>query len=570
MENFSIHEKPCLEQTSRGFSVLYRNRFLYSKYDPQKAILSVIDSLELLDGTLILCTSPLLCYGLNELSKKLGENCFVLGIEADENLYEFSKPYFDEFRKECGKSLFITPADIKKICEIVSGEKTSGGENLPPPGTFRRVIMIDMSGGSSFNKILYAQVQAALQNVIATFWKNRITLVKFGRLFSRNLFKNLANLPKSIGLSDFIGKISAPIFVFGAGESTGATLDDIPTELLRKCFVLAVDAALPALKRRGVIPDGIIAVESQLAIEKNYIGSTKCEGVIFADMASRKQVVSHSAGGFSYFASEFSPGEFLKALKSSDFFPPFVPPLGSVGLTAVYLAILFRQNDSIPIFFSGFDFSYSLGFTHTRGAFHHTQRLINTNRLMTVENYDAALKPSARSLPGKDGGTVFTDANMLGYAGNFSEVFAGTKNLYDAGKTGINLRLPLASAQEIALYLKDCQESKGNLDLTVAEKSRTERTEKILSFLTEEEKALNRLKELLVCGKDVESCSVPLDDEISALILKRDYLFLHFPDGFCLSKKQVLEVSFLKRVRSEIDFFLKDIKNAIRFLTSDC
>ena len=43
--------------------------------------------------------------------------------------------------------------------------------------------------------------------------------------------------------------------------------------------------------------------------------------------------------------------------------------------------------------------------------------------------------------------------------------------------------------------------------------------------------------------------------EIEKLLLSREYLYLHFPDGL----KASLDLSFLKRVRAEIDFFIKDI-----------
>ena len=44
-------------------------------------------------------------------------------------------------------------------------------------------------------------------------------------------------------------------------------------------------------------------------------------------------------------------------------------------------------------------------------------------------------------------------------------------------------------------------------------------------------------------------------ERIRVILEEADYLYLHFPDGY----KPSLDTSFLKRVRSEIDFFLKDI-----------
>ena len=84
-------EKPCKVSTERGFSILYKNRYLYSKYNPQKAILQTIASLEIREGTLILCFSPGLWYGFTELIAKLPENCLLVACEADPALHNFSK-----------------------------------------------------------------------------------------------------------------------------------------------------------------------------------------------------------------------------------------------------------------------------------------------------------------------------------------------------------------------------------------------------------------------------------------------------------------------------------------------
>ena len=82
-------QKPCIVQSTQGFSVSYKNKFLYSKYAPQKAIINTINSLSIQPQTLFLCISPVLPYGLKELSDKLPQNCFLLGCEADSNLLDF-------------------------------------------------------------------------------------------------------------------------------------------------------------------------------------------------------------------------------------------------------------------------------------------------------------------------------------------------------------------------------------------------------------------------------------------------------------------------------------------------
>ena len=51
-------------------------------------------------------------------------------------------------------------------------------------------------------------------------------------------------------------------------------------------------------------------------------------------------------------------------------------------------------------------------------------------------------------------------------------------------------------------------------------------------------------------------------EEIKEILKEREYLYLHFPDGYSLS----METQFLKRIRAEIDFFLKDINSSLKEL----
>ncbi len=569
MGNSSSPQKPCLVQTPQGFSVSYQNRFLYSKYAPSRAILGAIGSLEILPGTLILALSPALWLGLRELLQKLPEDCFILGIEADESLHGFAQEKLTELKnngENLSKIALLPFSENDYIVNILSGEKEIEGLNLPHISTFRRAVPIEMSAGTQFSKEKYFELASLSQNTIASFWKNRITLTKLGKLYSRNLFKNLANIPNAIDFKNLIQKIDRPIFVFGAGESIEETLRNIPKSEIEKCFVIAVDAASPSLKEMKIKIDAVVAVEGQLAIEKAYIGGAAKSSLIIADITSRKAVTRHTEKGFSYFASKYTDSTFFKNLTQKEFFPPQVPPLGSVGLTAVYIALLLRKSLNVPVFVSGLDFSFSLGRTHAKNAPAHIARLSQANRLNPAENYGAAFRIGAKLISGKNNITLFTDTALEGYAKSFTDTFAGLPNLYDAGKKGIQLGIQQITSEKLKAYLETISVSPKESEKTsllpyFASTDKNEKTNYVREYLEAEEKALNRIKELLMFGKDVASCSCSIEDELYTLIAPREYLFLHFPDGY---KCKTSDLSFLKRVRGQIDFFLKDIKTGIK------
>ena len=76
----------------------------------------------------------------------------------------------------------------------------------------------------------------------------------------------------------------------------------------------------------------------------------------------------------------------------------------------------------------------------------------------------------------------------------------------------------------------------------------------IEEFILQEKNALLRLKDIFT-GKIVLN-EDSRKEEIIKLLKKREYLFLHFPDGYQLNLSQ----DFLNRIRVQIDFFLKILK----------
>ena len=82
----------------------------------------------------------------------------------------------------------------------------------------------------------------------------------------------------------------------------------------------------------------------------------------------------------------------------------------------------------------------------------------------------------------------------------------------------------------------------------------------MIDYYKGEESALLHLKALLMNGESEMSESEKEKESLSETILRflheRDYLYLHFPDGFSPNAQS----QFLKRVRAEIDTFLKDIR----------
>ena len=551
-----INQKPCVVQkieTPQGFSVSYKEHFLYSKYNPKKNIVSAVENLQLLPDTILLCCSPVLDYGILELLQKLPENCLLILCEAEKALYDFS--FAEGTYNISDKRIITCPPEKLNDLPLLIYELTQSG-------LYKRALRLDMSAGVQFNKEFYDKLFAACSDSVMTFWKNRITLTRFGRRYSKNLFENLHYLADSKPISDFFASVEKPLIVFGAGESTQTLLSSLRAQsvkqsILSDYYVICADTALQPLLKNGIKPDGVFVEEAQSVIVKAFTGTPK-DTHIFAGLSSIPNLV-HRAGAskVSYFFTEYAQGKFFDSLKSQKFMPSANKPFGSVGLTAVYYALKFRKNENIPVYVCGLDFSYSTGLTHTKGALAHILRLIQSNRVLQPQNYAAAYGLGTEKLTGKNCQAVITTPTLKSYATMFKSFFAGEKNLFDAGESGIDLGLPHTDMNcLIANAPRNNKTSKAEgIHHCEAIGRGNPYINEIKTFLHNERNALENLRDLLT-GK-TELKDKELFEEIKKIAEPREYLYLHFPDGYKFSTNQ----SFLNRIRTEIDFFLKFIIN---------
>jgi hypothetical protein len=576
----SLQEKPRLVSAGQGFSILntveYRGRLLYSKYSPDRAVKSTIANLQLLPGTLVVVCSPCLWYGLDELGASLPQDCMICAVEADEALFELAKKVLST-KVLAGNTVVADKVTLLPLFnrDVPSQpdlrEVDSFLQQHSSDGMLRRAIRVDFSAGTSFAVQLYETVCSGAEDTIAQFWKNRLTLVKLGRLYARNIMRNLFSLARNTTLEANEHTISRPIIICGAGESLNHTLSYL-SALKKKnthsgiFFILATDASLPILASYGIQADGVVGVESQAAIEKAYIGSCGTKCTLFADLTSRPQIQDILGGKTVWFATKYAHAHYLDRLEKDGIISSFIPPLGSVGLAAVYLALKIRRSERVPIFITGLDFSFSCGATHAKGAPAHLARLSASSRTTPVENYDASFREGTVTITGKDNHKIKTDAIMQSYAENFRMQFGNAVNVFDCGTSGIDIGLPRAADEALAQCM--CKNEKQADVFTTEYEPAVDKAiqdslrEKVLRYYEKERRALEALRDLLMNGNTSEyrDVSITLDEQLVNLLKERDYLYLHFPDGYKLS----CDIGFLKRVRAEIDFFLKDIDFALR------
>ena len=663
--------KPCLLECRQGLSVLksvtYRGKALYSKYAPDKAVKALVEKQTLLDSSVFLLESPALWYGAKELLEKISDTSIMCAFEADRELFAFSKDILKE-KDFANKIHFFSPDSLDAFDAFLRKEVEEK--------SLKRIIPLDFSAGVNFERPLYQKVNLACQEIVERFWKNRITLQKFGRLYSKNFFLNLPKLIYSDELKNLAGSVKKNIILFGAGESLEKIFsfekkDDLIKKINSDFFVIAVDAALPALFDMGIKVDAAVLMEGQAAITKAFIGSKNKVPFLIQDMCSRPDIASLINARPLLYLSKYAKASFLESAVEELSFTSIFPPLGSVGLMALEAALLLKES-SKKIFIFGLDFSYSLGKTHANGCPAHKNQLLKTNRLCPLENYDASF--SSLCINDKGENKIYTNQALLSYAKlsasygknekykneifeiegfSLQKGFAAfslddlmnveegvvskeitwpskdgalfTKEITCPPKEGAMFtkevvcsskdcamftKEAVCSSKEGAMFTKEvtCSSKEGALftkeitwpskdgvvtketagpskdgamftkEITPSTKDAATFTnagpskephpfflkEKTKSYLENEVAALKIARDLLSKGKDSAffNKEVSLESQIENLLSKREYLFLHFPDG----NKFKNEKSFLKRIRAELDYFIKIQNLALSFI----
>jgi len=552
---------------------------LLSGIDPVRRAERAADAVSVTDRTLYFCPSPLYGYGLERFLERLESQApgsVILCVEADPELYALSIENIPPTLLQNKKLHLTNECDKTRLAGIV--------HDLWGVRAFRRIETIRFTGGWQLFPELYTMLHDTLNREIATDWSNALTLAKLGRLYIRNFLRNLTLVtfyPSAAQLS--YG--DAPVLVLGAGPSLDETLDAISSfaGLEKRPFkIICVDTCVKVLKDRGIVPDLVVILESQHWNIRAFNGCRGWDVPVAVDLSALPQSArlfeSESKDGQGYlFFTPWTRLRIFERLKNAGLLPAIVSPLGSVGLTAVELA---RRLTSGKIVCAGLDFSFTADKYHARGTPGHRALLNRQTRLRSVVN-TAAFSDGSFTAVSKSGVSVYCNPIMKNYRDLFEQEFGGDSRLFDIEGTGLSLGVKTLSMEEVMMVLKgDLEEfsprrqdrkERQEEENCISEKTYSnsslrssrpwrlgENSSSLISFLSSEKKLLEELRSILTGEAAMDQI------RLKVLIDECDYLWAHFPDcagGRC---PDYADVSFLKRVRTEIDPMLRLIKNSPR------
>ncbi|MCL2373875.1 MAG: hypothetical protein FWC65_01360, partial [Treponema sp.] len=299
----------------------------------------------------------------------------------------------------------------------------------------------------------------------------------------------------------------------------------------------------------AIQPDLVVILESQHWNLRDFSGARGRNIDAAIDLSALPASARVLGGKRYFFATPWADLALFRRLEDAGILPEIFAPLGSVGLNAAALALRLSCGNVIT---GGIDFSYTMDGYHARSTPAHMELHRGQLRTKSLINAAAAFREGTFAARSKTGQAVRSDPAMRNYRDLFEEAFGGNPRLFDITGQGLPLGVKTVSPSEAFAILNEGSRPQPSALLAENTPPLNAR-EKIAAFIQRETAALKTLRQAL-------SGENPLEPpHFEDLLDNADYLWAHFPEcaGAGGRRPAATDLSFLKRVRVEIDPFLK-------------
>jgi hypothetical protein len=444
------------------------------------------------------------------------------------------------------------------------------------PGPQRRVRALRFCTVPPDARDRYSILEADAGQITRQWWRNHSTTLFMAPLWIRNIFRNFRSLPES-GVMPLgkLGKLleGRNLALCGAGTS----LDDAFATLTAAARlgdswgIAAVDTAVPALLARDIVPELVIMLEAQFANMDDFI----CEDG-FRRLNDAGSILIHDISAHPPTVRKFRRRmAFISRFAHSSLFPEIreitrgtleeIPPLGSVGVSALY--ILLRYSSS-PVSFCGFDFAFPPGRTHAAMSPAHQRVIRSAHRLQPVSAW-GLMAPVHRRVEQGEAAPLISDDVMSGYFSRFSEVIS----LYGINRTTALAHHGLPFPGDLKLILTDEQASASAADRPAAMEALIAEGADVSTWLSEVSADIGMIKRslarMLALYVPPESSGGAQDGDdalrhawagVCSLLEKRDFVWRFLPG---VSAPEY-ETSFLSLLSGSLNYWSAAIERILR------
>jgi hypothetical protein len=426
-----------ITQSPSGFvTAKYGGRWLHSPRDPVRETARIAESA--VDGT---------------------EGCFVVLGFGLGYMCEYLSEHYPDSRiivVEADPGFFLKAADSRDMTHFLASPRLTlllgraPSELTGPLKDSQHDIIreLPLRGMTAEHSEYYQQVHETLLRFTSRMEVNRNTLKKFGRLWVRNLIRNLPLLSRYRGVNQLSGMFTGiPSLMIAAGPTLDDILPLLP-ELRNRMFITAVDTALGPCLRAGVEPDAVVVVDPQYWNTRHLDNLTLKKAFLVSESSTHPKVF-RLGGKEKFFGSSLFPlGKWIEQRLGK------FGELGAGGSVATSAWDFCKNIGSSPIFCAGMDLGFPDNRTHVKGSFFEERTHTASFRLLPAEQGAFRYLYSANPYrtPSSDGGEVLTDKRMEVYRWWFSGQTAlpGSPPTYTVSAGGVRIDgIPYRSLREV-------------------------------------------------------------------------------------------------------------------------
>jgi len=294
----------------------------------------------------------------------------------------------------------------------------------------------------------YRASEETIQSWILRQDINVNTLNRFGRLWVRNLCRNMGEFLRCPGVASLHGIFEGlPALVVAGGPSFDAIAPRL-AELRERMLVVAVNTPLRACREWGVEPDFTTVVDPQYWASRSLDWTRAISGVLVAEPSACPRVFRRE-GERSFLCSSLFPlGETLEVTVGEK------GKLGAGGSVATSAWDLARLLGARPLYAAGLDLGFPGMRTHCRGAYVETLWLSAVDRFSPMEgsSFRSVRDVGLFTVRSTGGGSTATDRRMLLYKWWFENQLRIHPDLpsYTLSAEGIAIEgMPLARLDDV-------------------------------------------------------------------------------------------------------------------------
>jgi hypothetical protein len=373
--------------------------FYHSRYDPRKDALAAVKREIGPDATAVIIIGFGLGYGA-QAARRSHPRLPLLVVEPDREVFRAAMASRDlrELLSDPGVTLFLDarPEGLPRVLE-----------SLP----LARPAFLRLRPAIQRRPLPYRAAEEVLQSWLLRKDINTNTLARFGRLWVRNLCRNMRTFAESPGVGSLAGLFDGiPALVVAGGPSLDALLPLLPA-LQERMLIVSVNTPLRPCLEAGVEPDFTVVVDPQFWASRYLDWTATRRGCLVAEPSTCPRVFRRKEAPFFLCSSLFPLGETLEEATGQRGL------LGAGGSVATSAWDLARLLGCRPLYAAGLDLGFPGMRTHCRGVYVEDTWLSSATRLDPVEGR------STRSLGdiglfftrSTGGGTTPTDRRMLLY-----------------------------------------------------------------------------------------------------------------------------------------------------------